>query len=167
MSADTIASLQKNLAESERLYGELLELARAKQTHLVANDLAALKSDLQREQSLLTRISRVEDTRAQLHAKCIESLGLNKEVSRLEQLVPLLPAGSQEEFRRSRERLVATMEALQKVNSANIALINTSLDIIERAIQAVFGAEAPASAYNAYGGRANRFCGGSALSALA
>ncbi|HRU05887.1 MAG TPA: flagellar protein FlgN [Candidatus Brocadiia bacterium] len=167
MSAETILNLQKNLAESEKLYSELLELARVKQTHLVANDLDSLKTDLQREQALLARISRVENSRAQLHAQCIESLGLDKEVCRLEQLAPHLPPEMQDEFRRSRERLIATIEALHKVNSANIALINTSLDIIERAIQAVFGAETPASAYNAYGARASRFCGGSALSALA
>jgi len=165
MSDQAFITLNATLQGLALLYEELLGVARRKQEHLIHNDIAALGQDLTQEEPVIRKIERLESERQRVHRECCLTLGLAQETRRVEDILPLLPQPIGRDLRRWRDRLCAILDDLREVNTTNVALISTSLDIIEGALQAVFGVENPAEAYDACGAKTSAFAYGSSFRA--
>ena len=131
--ASLIEELTQTLEEESALYEDLIPLAERKTQVIVANDLQALQSITEQEQSAVDRIGALERKRQE----GIVNIGivLNRNPSTLDfrTLIAILEGqeAEQDALRRLHDRLRQTVGRLSDINKRNKALIQQSLEMIE------------------------------------
>jgi len=152
MSTDLQQRLLANLQTTHRVYQQLLELAEKKRTHIVANDIEALRADISAEERLAAEGATLGAERESLHRQCCVALDVRKPGSKLEDLCRAMPPEWARRFQRERDTLRRTLDRLLRVNRANVVLVNNSLKLMRGLLAALFGAE-QVSAYGRRGVR--------------
>lgn len=152
MSAEILQRLYQNLQACHQVYTRLLNVAERKRTHLVGNDVAALRDDLREEERLAGMGAQLAAERDRLHGECAAWLRPGAQVRSLGELTPAMPEGWRSRFDTERRGLRRTLERLQEINKVNVILINNSIEMMQGLLSAMFDAE-PTAGYGRNGMR--------------
>ena len=117
------------------------------------NDIAGLRKDLQLEERLAGEGTRLSGERRAVHRRSCIALNAPESTEALEDLCRYMPAPWRDRFEAKRTDLRRTLERLHSVNRMNVSLVNSSLDLMEGLLAALFGTER-VSAYGRTGVRA-------------
>ena len=153
MPSEVLNQLLANLRETHKVYASLLEIAEQKQQHILHNDIAGLRKDLQLEERLAGEGTRLSGERRAVHRRSCIALNAPESTEALEDLCRYMPAPWRDRFEAKRTDLRRTLERLHSVNRMNVSLVNSSLDLMEGLLAALFGTER-VSAYGRTGVRA-------------
>jgi len=162
MPRHPIETLLSRLRETHQVYRGLLKVAEDKKTHILQNELEGLRADIEAEETLSRKGADLNAVCDDLRGECLRSLGRDDEAGTLEELTRLLPAEWREPFEEERSGLKSTLRKLRDCNRMNMALVNSSLDLMEGLLAALFGTETVST----YGRRGKRTRTGAAAHAL-
>ena len=114
-------------------YEDLIPLAERKTQVIVANDLQALQSITEQEQSAVDRIGALERKRQEVIVNIGIVLNRNPSTLDFRTLIAILEGqeAEQDALRRLHDRLRQTVGRLSDINKRNKALIQQSLEMIE------------------------------------
>jgi flagellar biosynthesis/type III secretory pathway chaperone len=160
MPENPLERLLINLQTARKVYERLLELAEKKRLHIVQNDLAALRRDIETEQRLAGAGASLNTERDALHRECCAALRVKARAkapqgaaAKLEDLCAAMPREMAQRFSVERAALCRTLEQLLRANRTNAFLVNNSLDLMQGLLNALFGGE-KICAYGPRGSRA-------------
>jgi flagellar biosynthesis/type III secretory pathway chaperone len=160
MPENPLERLFINLQTAHKVYQHLLDLAEKKRQHIVQNDLAALRLDIEAEQRLAAAGASLNVERESLHRECCAALRVQPIIragqstaAKLNDLCAAMPKEMAQRFSRERTALCRTLEQLHRANRANAFLVNNSLDLMQGLLNALFGGE-KICAYGPRGSRA-------------
>jgi hypothetical protein len=148
MPDNPLERLLINLQTAHKVYRHLLDLAERKRLHIIQNDLAALRRDIEAEQRLAAAGASLNVEREALHRECCAALRVRPSAqtphgaaSKLDDLLSAVPKETAQRFSRERAALRRTLEQLLRANRANAFLVNNSLDLMQGLLNALFGGE--------------------------
>lgn len=116
------------------LYKEILEISKNKKDIIVNGKVAELESITKLEQSMVLKLSRLEDEREELASKLAAELGISDDKITLKALSSKLPKNQASEMENCCKNLSAVLNELKEINSLNSKLIKNSLDYIDFSI---------------------------------
>ena len=123
--ASLIEELTQTLEEESAIYEDLIPLAERKTQVIVANDLQALQSITEQEQSAVDRIGALERKRQEVIVNIGIVLNRNPSTLDFRTLIAILEGqeAEQDALRRLHDRLRQTVGRLSDINKRNKALI--------------------------------------------
>ncbi len=124
-------NLRLLLVEAIRCYEHLIDILRLKQRAIIDNNLEELRRCMESEQVL---INKTQDN-IQLLESLIATLAPNEKERRLKNIIYLAPTSLRTSLERSRQRLIASLEEISKINKENRYLLNFSLEYTKGVIR--------------------------------
>lgn len=119
------------------LYEELGEVLRQKQRAIVENKLAELRMCMEKEQPLIQE----GQVKAEQLEKYIQSLAPHQSKPRLKEVIKNAPESLRPTLERGRQRLIASLEEISRLNRENRFLLNFSLEHIKGIIHLLLKSE--------------------------
>lgn len=116
------------------LYEEMLELSKNKKDIIVNGKVAELESITKLEQSMVFKLSKLEDEREELASKLAAELGISNNKITVKVLLSKLPKTQANEMENCCKNLSSILSDLKEINSLNSKLIKNSLDYIDFSI---------------------------------
>ena len=162
MPRNPIQTLLDRLQDTHEVYRRLLTIAEEKKTHILGNDLDSLRADIEAEETLSRKGADLNAVCDELRGECLRALGRQDGAGTLEDLTRLLPADRRKPLEQERGGLKDTLRKLRDRNRMNMALVNSSLDVMEGLLSAMFGTETVST----YGRRGRRTRSGPPARAL-
>ena len=122
------------LTKETLLYEEMLALSKNKTDIIVNGKVSELESITKLEQTMILKLSKLEDDREELADKLAVDLGLKPAEITLGGLISRLPEKLANELEGCCKKLPAILNKLKESNSLNSRLIKNSLDYINFSI---------------------------------
>ncbi|NLJ95901.1 MAG: flagellar protein FlgN [Clostridiales bacterium] len=131
--ASLINELIDILYEEDRIYNELIPIARNKTHIIVENDITSLQDITSKEQEAIDKITSLENKRARVMDDIKTVLGKKGTDLNLSTLVGLLDDRQKEKrvLSEIHDKLKNTVNILVEINNRNKSLIQQSLEMIE------------------------------------
>jgi flagellar biosynthesis/type III secretory pathway chaperone len=148
--ATLLVQLKDHLDHEVQCHRRLLDLAEAKQRHIVAGDMQAFSELLRKEQEPLTAMLRLRQLRERILREVADALEMSRDTLRLTQVIERLTGQIRDELRTRITELKTLCERLREVNDSTMVLIRQSLGFV-RDILGVLVGEAPSSNYDRRG----------------
>ena len=126
---DAVETLISILEEQEKIYEELLELARQKQKILIKGDIAALAEITVQEEGLVLQAGKLEEKREHCFTALAQDYGVGPE-STLADFLPCVDEPSRSLLERVHGNLSACLKDLQKFNQENTQLLEQSIQFV-------------------------------------
>ncbi len=122
------------LEELKNLYGELYNMSKLKQKHLIANEAQEVSDIIKEEWSLMSKATDLEDERT---AAVKELLGREEEANSFEEIMQMAAPQQREQLKMVSAELRETIEEQKKLNAENQSLIELHLEYMEYMINTV------------------------------
>jgi len=126
---DAVETLISILEEQEKIYEELLELARQKQKILIKGDIAALEEITVQEEGLVLQAGKLEEKREQCFAALAQDYGVGPE-STLADFLPCVEEPSRTSLEKVHGGLSACLKDLRRLNQENTQLLEQSIQFV-------------------------------------
>lgn len=142
--ATLIGDLTDNLNKQIDLYNDLLAIEIEKKNFIVVNDLDTLATMNTVENTIISKINRLDKKRLETVRDMCDVLSLDIKTFTLSNLCDALKMQEDKDaVLEIREKLNALMEELKKANNANKVLIEASLDYINFSLNAIKSIQEP------------------------
>lgn len=142
--ATLIGDLTENFNKQIALYSDLLAIEVEKKNFIVTNDLDTISTMNTVENTIISKINRLDKKRLEIVTDICDVLSLNLNEFTLINLCDVLSIQEDKDaILEIREKLGALMEDLKKANNINKNLIETSLDYINFSLTAIKSIQEP------------------------
>lgn len=121
--------LCSSLEGLQKLYQEMLKLAKIKRKELLVGNLKGIEEVTKEESQLIVEAGRLENDRYQQAKQLSKQYGLDPEAT-LEDFIKVAPEGEKAKMQELQERMHQLAGEIDKVNQENIVLIEQSLKFI-------------------------------------
>ncbi len=129
------------LAIEVKLYTNLDELLKRKQSSIIDGDVESLQSIVHEEQRLIPRIQSATQAR-ELRASTIGALSkLRVKTPSLKELIDLSPSHMSQKLIDFRTQLILSLDRIAHANRENEFLLNSSVDLVRGLVQVLLGTE--------------------------
>ncbi len=128
-----------NLSNEVKLYQELSQLLKDKQTSIVNGDVDALQKYVYQEQRLIPKIQAISNKRELYAVKISAVLGTSPTKPSLTDLIHLAPAIYSEKLVFARERLIESIDQIAHANRENDFLLRSSVDLVRGLAHVLLG----------------------------
>lgn len=153
---NNLKKLIENLEEQLASQQLLLDLAKEKKDYLINGDISNLEGLLKREEEVIMKSGKLEDTRVKIHEELIYELNITKEESDesedntpvLSDLIEACEGEEKERLEELFEELTRVMGELKEANQQNNQLIRQSLDYVNYALNLFTQAEGNTGDYS-------------------
>ncbi len=122
------------LEELKSVYGELYDMSKLKQKHLIANEAQEVSDIIKEEWSLMSRATDLEDERT---AAVKELLGRDEEQSSFEDIMKMATPAQHDALKKAAMDLKEMIGEQKKLNAENQSLIELHLEYMEYMINTV------------------------------
>lgn len=127
------------LANQDKLYNELLELATLKLPVLVNGEVEQLDQIVKKEQQIIIQVGKLEGKRNSIHQALANHFCVQAEELNAQKLISLVSSEYKVKIEEIISNLRKTTTELEKLNSQNTALIKQSLDFINFSLNLLTG----------------------------
>ncbi len=134
MEAQLVKSLIDILNQENDIYDTLYKISNNKKELIIGGKVNELENIVKIEQSLIIKISRLEDEREEIVGKLCGLLGQKPEEVTISWLATQLGAREAEQLDKCRNRMLKNINALKDNNELNSKLIKNSLEYIDFSI---------------------------------
>lgn len=131
--ASLIEDLITTLEEEDKLYLELIPIGEKKSKIIIDNDLEALEKTIELEQSVVQKVTRLEQRRQEVIINIGTVVNRNPSTLDMKTIIKLLDKQPVEQKKLSQihDSLIKNIKRLMDLNNQNQALIEQSLELIE------------------------------------
>lgn len=136
---EDVVSLISVLDEQIKIYRHLLEVVRKEKEILVAANLDELNENNRAKEAMLIKIRALEVERTRVAAHVAQELGLKGDAPRLLEIANHLPDESGEKLRSIHSVLELLLKRVQEYNRQNEILVQSALNNITGAMNAIKG----------------------------
>lgn len=151
METALVRQLASILSQENEVYETLSKISGNKTDLIVGGKVVELENIVKVEQSLLLKISKLENEREKLVEKLSELLGKKPEDITISELVSKVGEGESEQLRACQEKMVKTINNLKNVNELNSRLIKNSLQYIDFSINMMTSIDTVTNSYESTG----------------
>lgn len=121
------------------LYGELLDLAKIKQPVLINGEIKKLENVTKKEQNIIIQVGRLEEKRITLHQALANHFCIKPEELNAKKFAELVKDDYRSKVQDITESLQKIVFELEKLNSANTALLEQSLEYVNFSLNLLTG----------------------------
>lgn len=148
---DQVTALVTVLDEQIKVYRHLLEVVRKEKDILIAANLDDLNENNRSKEAMLIKIRALEVERTRTALQIWQGLGLEGEAPRLMEIAKHLPDESGEKLRSIHSVLELLLKRVQEYNRQNEILVQSALNNITGAMNAIKGSLESKSTYQKKG----------------
>lgn len=138
---EDLARLAQVLEAEADAYGEMIALSASERGHLVARDLEALRDGVARKEALIARIDALEAERRQAVADVTARLTGAARAMTVSEILAHVRGPERARLAALRERILAEIARLERVNETNAYLIGASLDLVGQELALLSGGD--------------------------
>ena len=142
--------LEDALVGEFRAYQMLVDVTREERRLLSASDLPALMILLERKETLLAELSRLDEARQRALTQWAAAAEVTS-IATLTELMPHLEEGTASRLRRLREGILALVDEARRLAPGNRALAQTALGHVEAVRDFLIALSQPNAGYQALG----------------
>jgi len=136
-SKASFEDLKVLLKEEIALYEQLIDLLKKKQWAIVENNLEELRFCIQEEQPI---IQHTKDN-ARLLESLLAAIAPSGKKCRLKDVISLAPGSIRTSLERGRQRLIASLDEISRINQENRYLLNFSLEFTKGMIRLLLSSD--------------------------
>lgn len=151
MEAMLTKQLVDVLNRENEIYETLSKISNNKKDVIVSGKVNELENITKIEQTLIVKISKLEEERERIVEKLCISLGKNPEKVTISELVKLLEQDEANELKACQEKIVKNINDLKKTNDLNERLIKNSLEYIDFSINMMTSIDIVNNSYGSSG----------------
>lgn len=134
MQPELVKQLTTILSQENEIYDTLKKISTNKTELIVAGKVNELESIVKMEQSLVIKISKLEDQREKLVDVLAREIGKKPEDITISELAGSLGEVEANELKQCREKMLKNINSLKNSNELNSKLIKNSLEYIDFSI---------------------------------
>lgn len=131
MDSSLIKQLTQVLNQENEIYDTLAKLSNNKTQVIVEGKVQDLDSIVRIEQSLVLKISKLEQQREEVVEIMCNQLGIKPEEVTISEILKLADNDESKELKNSQDKLRVTLNGLKEKNELNSKLLKNSLDYID------------------------------------
>jgi len=151
MEAALVKQLTDVLNRENDIYDTLSEISNSKTNLIVGGKVLELESLVKIEQSLIMKISKIEDEREKIVDKLCSLLGKKPEDMTISGLAEELGQNESDELKACQEKMVNNIKNLKHTNDLNSKLIKSSLEYIDFSINMMTSIDTVNNSYGSSG----------------
>ncbi|MEA3286028.1 MAG: flagellar protein FlgN [Candidatus Marinimicrobia bacterium] len=127
------------LEHEVKLYNQLGDLLKAKQSNIIKGDVESLQNNVHEEQRLIPKIRTATRAR-ELRAATIAAVSkMSCKTPSLMELIDLTPSHYSQQLIEYREHLILRLDQIAHANRENEFLLNSSLELVRGLVQVLLG----------------------------
>lgn len=139
------------LNRENEIYETIYKVSNDKTDLIVGGKVTEIESITKIEQTLIIKISKLEDEREQILGKLCDLLGKKPEEVTISTLIEKLGQDDADELKSCQEKIVGTINNLKKINDLNAKLIKNSLEYIDFSINMMTSIDTVNNSYGSSG----------------
>jgi len=151
MEAGLVRQLTEVLNQENEVYDTLSKISNNKTNIIVGGKVSELESIVKLEQSLVIKISKLEDEREKIVEKLCNLLGKKPEEVTISGLASQLGQHESAKLLACQEKMVKNIKDLKNVNDLNSKLIKNSLEYIDFSINMMTSIDTVTNSYGSSG----------------
>lgn len=140
MTSSPLEQLVQNLEEQIKVYRHLLDVVRKEKEILISANLDDLNETNRTKEAMLLKIRGLEADRLKHTAQVCQDLGLSMDDGRLTEIARVMGGDDAERLRNIHSVLELLLRRVQEFNKQNEALVQSALETVTGAMNAVKGA---------------------------
>jgi len=151
MEASLAKQLTDVLNQENEIYGTLYKISNNKTNLIVGGKVIELESIVKVEQSLVIKISKLEDEREKIVDRLCSLLGKKPEEITISGLAAQLGQNESDKLKACQEKMLNNIKNLKNVNELNSKLIKNSLEYIDFSINMMTSIDTMNNSYGSSG----------------
>ncbi|HEY5586498.1 MAG TPA: flagellar protein FlgN [Ruminiclostridium sp.] len=151
MEESLVRALTEVLNQENEVYDTLLIISNNKTNLIVGGKVNELESIVKLEQSLVMKISKLEDEREKIVGKLCSLLGKKPEEVTISGLAAQLGQKEAAKLKACQEKIVKNIKNLKNTNDLNAKLIKNSLEYIDFSINMMTSIDSVTNSYGSSG----------------
>ncbi len=151
MGSDLVKQLIDVLNQENEIYDTISKISNNKTNLIVGGKVTELESIIKVEQSLILKISKLEDEREKIVDKLCDLLGKKPEEVTISSLAAQLGQNDSAKLKDCQEKMVDTIKSLKNTNDLNSKLIKNSLEYIDFSINMMTSIDTVNNSYGSSG----------------
>ncbi len=151
MEAGLIGQLAEILNQENEIYDTLSKISNNKTNLIIEGKVNELENIVKIEQTLVIKISKLEDQREKIVGKLCAELGQKPEDVTISGLAEQLSKKEAAELKACQEKMVKNIEELKNTNELNSKLIKNSLEYIDFSINMMTSIDTFTNSYGSSG----------------
>ena len=155
MEAGLARTLTEVLNQENEIYEALSKISSNKTDLIVGGKVNDLESIVKLEQSLVIKISKLEDEREKIVVKLSNLLGKNPEEVTISEIAAQLGKNESAKLKACQEKMLKNINNLKNANEINAKLIKNSLEYIDFSINMMTSIDSVTNSYSSSGHSGN------------